>query len=166
MLKIGICGTHGAGKTTKAHELRDHYADLGKTVCVVPEVARNCPYPLGTVEAQEHIWNEQMAQEKYAMVQDADVIICDRTVMDNLVYYRDILDCHGVAINDCCKTEDRWWDLLDEALVWMPTYDRVIRMPLNLEWLQVDDQIRPKSEAYARRIDGLFDEVVQEWVTN
>jgi len=155
--KIGIMGVHGSGKTTKAKELHDHYIDLGRTVIVVSEVARKCPYKLRTVEAQEYIWQHQILQEKEAMMQDVDVVICDRTVMDNLMYYRELLrNAHDVH---------RWWELYQDAIEWMPTYTRVIRLPLNLEWLQADDLVRPKSKEYALRIDALFDQFVSVFVT-
>jgi len=60
---------------------------------------------------------------------------------------------------------NRWEYLYNEAIQWMPTYDRVIRMPMNLEWLQADDPIRPKDEDYARWIDLLFHIYVQKYVT-
>jgi len=155
--KIGITGVHGSGKSTKAEEMYDHYIDIGRTVFMVNEVARKCPYKLGTVEAQEYIWHHQMLREMEAMAQDVDVIICDRTVMDNLMYYRDLLrNAHDVH---------RWWGLYQDAIEWMPTYTRVIRLPINLEWLQADDPIRPKSEEYALRIDALFDRFVSVFVT-
>ena len=165
--KIGLCGVHGAGKTAKAKELRDHYADLGNMVLIVDEVARSCPHTLGTIEGQEWIWAEQMKREKYAMTQDVDMIICDRTVMDNLMYYKDIIETTvGYAdISNHHKLTQRWWDLYVEAVAWLPTYTQVIRMPLNLEWLQADDPIRPKDVKYARRIDALFDQFVQPYVT-
>ena len=156
--KIGITGTHGSGKTTKTKELSDHFADLGNMVIVVDGVARSCPHTLGTIEAQEWIWYEQMSWEKHAMTHDVDVIICDRTVMDNLCYYFDIAERDK-------NTLHRWWTLYREALQWMPTYDQVIRLPLNLGWLQADDPIRPKDIKYARRIDALFDRFVQPYVT-
>ena len=59
-LKIGVCGVHGAGKTTKVHELRDRYIDAGNSVYVVEEIARSCPIRLGTIEAQEWIWEHQV----------------------------------------------------------------------------------------------------------
>jgi len=161
-IKIGICGTHGSGKTTKAKELEDHCAGIGKKVYVVHEVARSCPLPLGTIVAQEWIWQHQMAQERGAMHANVDVIICDRTVMDNLMYYYQILQWGYLDDHAKCH---RWWQLYDEARAWMPTYDHVIRLPLNLEYLKADDPLRPKSEAYAWRIDALFDEFVQEYVT-
>ena len=160
--KIGLCGVHGAGKTTYAKELHDRFVEDNKTVYKVHEVARSCPYALGTVEAQEYIWHNQMAQERGAVHANTDVIITDRTVLDNLIYYRDIID-NTFRIGD--PNRFRWWELYHEAVAWMPTYDLVIRLPLNLEWLQADDPIRPRSETYARRIDALFDRFVEPFVT-
>jgi thymidylate kinase len=128
-------------------------------VLVVDEVARSCLHTLGTIEAQEWIWHEQMAREKYAMAQDADVIICDRTVMDNLMYYHEVISAKNRG------SPVRWYDLYSYSVDWMPTYTQVIRLPLNLEWLQADDPIRSKDVAYARRIDALFDRFVQPYVT-
>lgn len=163
MKKIGLCGVHGSGKTTKTEELRKQFADAGKTVFVSNEIARSCPHPLGSVATQEWIWARQLSQEMYAASLDVDVVICDRTVMDNLMYYRDILTSdHVVASDRWC----RWWDLYQEAVEFMPTYDRVIRLPLNLKWLQADDPIRPKDIVYARRIDALFDRFVQPHLPN
>lgn len=163
MKKIGITGTHGAGKTTLADELDRRNRQSGKSVYVVNEVARNCPFPLGTIDAQDYIWHNQMEQEKYAMRQDVDTIFCDRTVLDNLMYYRRILEDY---MNAQKYMWDRWDMMYDQACVWMATYDHVIRLPLNLEWLQTDDPIRPKDVNFARRIDALFDQYVEPYVTN
>jgi len=165
MFKLGITGCHGTGKTTKAIDLMEHYTFLGNKVHVVDEVARSCPYALGTIEAQEYIFHNQMARERYAMTQDVDVIICDRTVMDNLMYYLDIIENLFGAGN--YTSELGRWDLLHSlAIRWMLTYSQVIRLPLNLEYLKADDPIRPKDVAYARRIDALFDRFVQPYVTD
>jgi len=163
--KIGICGVHGAGKTTKAHELRDQYLDAGNTVHVVEEVARTCPLQLGTIGAQDWIWDHQLAAEKHAMSLDVDVVICDRTVMDNLMYYLDIVAMLIGKAKNWSDVMNRWDDLYTKAIQWMSTYDHVIRMPLNLDWLQADDPIRPKDEDYARWIDLLFHIYVQKYVT-
>lgn len=160
--KIGITGTHGSGKTTKAKELFDRFVDVNKTIIVVDEVARSCPHTLGTIKAQEWIWHEQMSREKHAMTQDVDVVICARTVMDNLMYFYDLIVPDLLDNHPLCR---RWWELYQEATNWMPTYTQVIRLPLNLEWLQADDPIRPKDVKYARRINALFDRFVQPYAT-
>ena len=166
MLKIGITGVHGSGKTTLANKLEKEYSADGKRVHVVREVARRCTCKRGTIPCQEWIWEHQMAAEKHAMSLDVDVVICDRTVMDNLMYYLDIAVASIEETEDCDQILCRWEELYSEAIRWMPTYDRVIRMPLNLEWLQVNDPVRPKDVDYARWIDLLFDVYVQEFVTD
>ena len=164
-IKIGVCGVHGAGKTTKVRELKDQYLDAGNTVYVVEEIARSCPIRLGTIKAQEWIWEHQLEAEKHAMSLDVDVVICDRTVMDNLMYYLDLTIPLLGDMEKYDQTMQRWEELYKEAVRWMPAYNHVIRMPMNLEWLQADDPIRPKDEEYARWIDLLFDIYVQEYVT-
>ena len=165
MLKIGITGVHGSGKTTLANKLEKEYSADGKRVHVVREVARRCTCKRGTIPCQEWIWEHQMAAEKYAMSLDVDMVICDRTVMDNLMYYLNVIEQHVFMHEEYAKVIRRWWGLYDEAVRWIPTYDRVIRMPLNLEWLQVDDPVRPKDVDCARWIDLLFDIYVQRYVT-
>ena len=49
MIKIGITGTHGAGKTTFVNKLKKEYSDSGARVIIVNEVARRCPFTLGTI---------------------------------------------------------------------------------------------------------------------
>jgi len=67
MLKIGITGVHGSGKTTLANKLEKEYSADGKRVHVVREVARRCTCKRGTIPCQEWIWEHQMAAEKHAM---------------------------------------------------------------------------------------------------
>ncbi len=166
-IKIGLTGVHGSGKTTKAKELQDRFVDANKTVLVINEVARSYPHALGTIEAQEWIWGEQMTRERFAMTRDVDVVICDRTVLDNLMYYYAVLEDMLVYTDDADPHRwDSWHKFYVRAMGWMPTYSQVIRLPLNLEWLQADDPIRPKDVAYACRIDALFDRFVDSYVTD
>ena len=164
IIKIGICGTHGAGKTTLVNKLEKDHLESGEKVYVVREVARSCPYQLGTILSQEWIWNEQMKQEKYAIRQDVDTILLDRMTLDNLIYYRAILD-DLFGVDAQTSYQERWQDLYREAKEWMRTYSQVIRLPLNLEYLKADDPIRSKDVEYARRIDRLFDRFVDPFVT-
>lgn len=163
--KIGITGVHGSGKSTLASKLELRSRQSRKKVYVVKEVARNCPYPLGTIDAQDYIWHNQMEQEKFAIRQKVDTIICDRTVMDNLMYYHVVLE-KTVGMQEHMGVWHHWNVLYEQAIAWMPTYDILIRMPMNLEWLQTSDPVRPKSVEYARKIDKLFDQYVDPFVTN
>ena len=161
---ISVTGTHGSGKTTFVSKLEKDRLESGERVYVVREVARSCPYQLGTISSQEWIWNEQIKQEKYAIRQDVDTILLDRMTLDNLIYYWAVIE-DLTAPHDQEAYFARWQKLYKEAKEWMQTYSQVIRLPLNIEWLQVDDPIRPKDVDYARRIDKLFDRFVDPFVT-
>lgn len=167
--KFGITGVHCSGKTALANKLAQRALQSGKTVYIIKDIERNCPYTLGTVDAQDYIWHNQMEQEKYAMRQDVDTIICDQVVMGNLVYYHAVIE-DAVGMQEHMGLWHRWSSLYEQAIAWMPTYSHVIRLPLNLEYLKKDDPIRPKdcayNEEYAKRIDKLFDHYVEPFVTN
>lgn len=161
---MAITGVHGSGKSTYAKELQDRFTDLGKSVYIVDEVARSCPHRLGTIAAQEWIYTEQMNRNVSTLQEAVDVVLFDRTILDNIIYFFDILK-ESIGLGNEMDKWSRWSYLCVEASEWMPNYDHVIRLPLNLEWLKADDDVRPKSEEYAIRIDKLFDEFVDKYVT-
>ena len=161
-MKIGITGVHGAGKTTLLEEMRRGYEEQGLAVLAIPEVARDCPRPLRTIKAQQWIWHEQYRREVGAQSMDFDVVMSDRTLLDNLVYFRWVLDQTPAGWG-----EDSYTTCLAVSKVWMKHYDQVIRLPLNLEYIRNDgeDTLRPKDVEYAREIDKLFDEILDPYVT-
>lgn len=161
--KIAVCGVHGGGKTTRIKEMKRDLEDAGLSFVVVKEVARDCPHSLGTVKAQRWIWHEHYSREVDAMSQGCEIVLCDRTLMDNLVYLKHIVD----------REEGRYGKDIFEFLhavtrTWMETYDKIIRLPLNEKWITDDerDTLRPKDLVYAREIDELFDEMVEPYVAH
>lgn len=87
---IAIAGTHGTGKTTLCYALASRLKDAnpGKSVGLVSEVARRCPYPVNeatSAEAQEWIYGAHIVAELEAL-RLHDIVVSDRSVLDNLVY--------------------------------------------------------------------------------
>ncbi len=85
---IAVTGTHGAGKTTLTYILAAYYKSKGMNVKLVQEVARNCPFPINekmTFETALWIYHEHSKKELEAQ-KDHDVVICDRTFFDSLIY--------------------------------------------------------------------------------
>ena len=158
---IALCGVHGSGKSTLVAKLLDHYLANGKSVWVVNESARDCPFPLGTVKAQRNIWYTHQSRERSAFVSGADRILTDRTVMDNLCYLRDIIE-HA----DDLTGAESYIFFHAVAKSQMKRYSHIVRLPLNLEYLKADDPLRPKSVEYAKRIDKLFDDMVEPYVNS
>ena len=87
-LKVAFVGTHGVGKTTLCFDLASQLKRLDLGVDLVKEVARRCPLPINeetTLDAQEWILHTQVAEEIAAQAM-YEVVICDRSVLDNYAY--------------------------------------------------------------------------------
>lgn len=87
-LKVAFVGTHGVGKTTLCFDLAAQLKRLDIGVDIVKEVARRCPLPINestTYDAQAWILHSQIAEE-IAATADYEVVICDRSVLDNYAY--------------------------------------------------------------------------------
>lgn len=162
-MKVAVCGAHGNGKSTRIDDMRQTLDKDRVNVFVVNEVARDCQHPLGTIKAQRWIWHEHYSREIEGTASGYDVVLCDRTLMDNLVYFRHILN---KSSSGCGEDAFNFFHAVTK--VWMKTYDQIIRLPLNEEWIfnDVDDTVRPKDIIYAREIDKLFDEMVGDYVTH
>lgn len=100
--KYAFVGTHGAGKTTLVHALRDRFLrDFPeKKIEVVDEVARSCPFPISDKESgpqgrtNTYVWItcEQLQKEMEAGFKAPDYILCDRSVLDPQMYYNGEID--------------------------------------------------------------------------
>lgn len=147
-MKIGIMGAHGTGKTTFARQIASHAAgvpDVG-IIRVMGGLARRCPWPInrGTSEkAQRWIWLMHKASELEGS--KADLLICDRTLLDPLVYA-------AVA-----GLEDVVDDYLPATLEWMETYDTVYWMRPVAGRL-VEDGQRDVDPAFQAEVDRVFGE--------
>ena len=87
-MKIAFIGSHGVGKTTLCYDLASRLKRQDRAVDLVKEVARRCPLPINrdtTLEAQAWILHTQIADEIAAVAQN-DIVICDRSVLDNYAY--------------------------------------------------------------------------------
>ena len=160
---IAFTGVHGSGKTTAVNKLAAKLQASGNKVTVIKEGAREYDGDLNTFTAQNWLWNYQLEQEAKARETDADYIVADRTIMDSLMYHRDMIDC-GCNEPLTIDTMNDWCSRMSVAQKMMLDYDCVIRMPLNLEWLQSPDPLRSPDVYYAARIDKLFDEYVEMYV--
>lgn len=86
-MKISITGTHGTGKTTLSYNLAAYYKSLGKSVKIIQEVTRSCPFPINqkmTIEAAKWIYLEHAKKELEAMKNQ--IIIGDRSIFDSFAY--------------------------------------------------------------------------------
>jgi nicotinamide riboside kinase len=142
-VKIALIGTHGVGKTTLCYGLAARLKARDLSLDVVREVARRCPLPINEatgLSAQSWILHTQIAEETAAAAL-YDMVICDRSVLDNYAYLL-------LATGPQAPLEP-----LVEA--WMATYDLHVHVPI------VDgpasDGVRSADPAFQLAIDRRLD---------
>lgn len=151
MFKVALVGTHGVNKTTIAYELAGVLKRKGRTVELLTEIARECPFPLNeqaTREAYQWIIARQV-QLEIEKSPRADVLVCDRSVLDNFAYYARRFGRKGEeaeALGSYCRS-------------WMNTYDLLVRLPIT-EGL-APDGFRSTDTKFQREIDLLCDELFE-----
>ncbi|HMG34445.1 MAG TPA: AAA family ATPase [Blastocatellia bacterium] len=150
-LKIALVGTHGISKTTVAYELAGLLKRRGRTVELLTEIARECPFPLNdraTREAYQWIIARQV-QLEIEKSPRADVLVCDRSVLDNFAYYVRRYGETGTeadALAAYCRS-------------WMGTYDLLIRLPVSSAL--VADGFRSIDVQFQHEIDRLCDHLFE-----
>ncbi len=151
LFKVALVGTHGVGKTTIAYELGGAIKRRGKTVELLTEIARECPFALNDRASREaHQWiiarQVQLEIEKSLR---ADVLVCDRSALDNFAYYARLYGTTGEQAEA----------LMAYCRAWMTTYDLLVRLPVT-EPL-TDDGFRSTDAKFQREIDQWCDELFE-----
>jgi len=151
LFKIALVGTHGIGKTTIAYELGGAIKRRGKTVELLTEIARECPFALNDQASREaHQWIiARQVQLEIEKSMRADVLICDRSVLDNFAYYARLYGMIGPQPEA----------LINYCRMWMSTYDLLVRLPI-IEPL-ADDGFRSTDEKFQLEIDQLCDRLFE-----
>ena len=151
MFKVALVGTHGVNKTTLAYELAGALKRKGRTVELLTEIARECPFPLNEQATREaYLWIiSRQIQLEIEKTPRADILVCDRSVLDNFAYYvrrYGNADEQAEALGMYCRT-------------WMKTYDLLVRLPI--AQALAADGFRSTNEQFQREIDLLCDELFE-----
>jgi thymidylate kinase len=151
-MKVAFIGTHGVGKTTLCYDLAAALKKRDLTVELVREVARECPLPINretTLKAQSWILHTQIAWELQAEAK-ADVVFCDRAVLDNYCYMRRAFT--GAPS-----------EAVLESLVrsWTTTYDALFKVPIVGD--PRFDGVRDTDLAFQREIDDSIEQTLAAW---
>lgn len=147
-MKIAFIGTHGVGKTTLCYELAARVKKQGVDADIVKEVARSSPLPINqrtTVDAQLWILHTQIARE-IELESRSDVVICDRSVLDNYAYL-----CHS------CGRQPGAEQLVED---WIGSYELLFRVPLGSARISRDG-VRDTDPVFQRAIDRLVQDLLQ-----
>jgi nicotinamide riboside kinase len=152
--KIAFIGSHSVRKSNAVHAFASTIGRAGRSVEVGREVVRFNPLGLNegaTPEAQLWVLMAQVQQE-LELRSRADVLVTDRSVVDNFAYFlrvTDGADPFGV-----------------EPLVrgWAPSYDLMVRLLPDVALLA--DGVRSTSDAFRDEIEAILDRILPEYVAS
>ncbi len=151
-LKLAFVGTHGVGKTTLCFDLASQLKRLDLGVDLVKEVARRCPLPINeqtTPDAQSWILHTQIAEE-LAAAATYEVVICDRSVLDNYAYL--------------VARVGRRPELDPLVRTWIDTYDALFKVPVL--GAPSFDGTRAVSPSFQMEIDSTIDDLIEGFGVN
>ena len=146
--KIAFIGSHSVRKSNAVHAFASTIGSAGRSVEVGREVIRDNPLGLNegaTPEAQLWVLMAQVQQE-LELAKRADVLVTDRSVVDNFAYYLRVTtgeDPFGV-----------------EPLIrrWAATYDLSVRLLPDVGLLA--DGVRSTSDEFRDEIEGVLDRIL------
>jgi hypothetical protein len=87
---IAFSSTHGTGKSYQCYKIAHHIKGLGYNVCVVDELARECPFTINQGAGwKAQIWLIVKQVKKELVLSDIyDYVIVDRSILDPIAYGR------------------------------------------------------------------------------
>jgi len=156
--KIGLLGIHGGGKTTTLYGLGYKLKSDGKVTNLVPEAAREARargFPINRGSSLDsQLWMEarQMQKELEASLDKPDFVLTDRTVLDQIIYYRTIAGEEAVG---------PIWQLA-KAYVGLKPYDLIFVFD-SLRSGPQNDGIRDMSNDFSEAILKNMKIIVDDW---
>ena len=147
LIKIGFTGAQGVGKTTSAYSLSTKLKKLGFDVNIVTEAARSCPFEINenvTVKAQLWIFAKTLERE---IESTAQITICDRTLLDVLVYTRRISSSLAEELSPFVSG-------------FMKSYAIIFYNDINEKYL-IEDGIRSTNKVFQNEIKNILDEYIK-----
>jgi nicotinamide riboside kinase len=138
--RIAIIGTHCSGKTTICHELSSVFRKKNINIGVCEEVARKSWFvgrKIVQPESEVELLGMQVTEEMRAIL-NYDVVLCDRSVIDIVVYSR-------VFFSDKSNPKDLSMLKSIEAFTqsYVQTYDIIFKTTNHYDPLLTADKLRP-----------------------
>lgn len=156
MKKIALIGTHDTRKTTKCYAIVGKLKEKGVNAEYLGEIARETrshgfEINEGTTKAsQEWILHTQIARElELGTRKDIDIIICDRSVLDNYMYY---VNSFGYNPSLDVLVRD-----------WVKSYDLLFKLPIRKNKSRNGDPVRATDPKFQRKIDKLVGGILSDW---
>ena len=145
MIKVGIIGTHGVGKTTICHDLVSGLKKRSVNAEYLGEIARDAEragFRLNegtTPESQKWILYMQIPRElEFENRKGVDILVCDRISFDNYLYF--VKKFGADAVLEQVVSEH------------VKTYSFIFKVPLNGDYLK-HDGVRATDREFQKQMD-------------
>jgi nicotinamide riboside kinase len=150
--KIAFIGSHSVRKSNAVHAFASTIGRAGRSVEVGREVVRFNPLGLNeaaTAEAQLWVLLTQVQQE-LELAQRADVLVTDRSVVDNFAYYLRVTDGEDpFAVEPLIRR-------------WATSYDLSVRLLPDVALLA--DGVRSTNDAFRDEIEAILDRILPDYL--
>jgi nicotinamide riboside kinase len=150
--KIAFIGSHSVRKSNAVHAFASTVGRAGRSVEVGREVVRFNPLGLNegaTPEAQLWVLLAQIQQE-LELAQRAEVLVTDRSVVDNFAYYLRVTDGEDpFAVEPLIRR-------------WATSYDLSVRLLPDIALLA--DGVRSTNDAFRDEIEARLDRILPEYL--
>lgn len=155
-MKIGLCGSHGTGKTTLANAFVTAHPEY-KLITSASRDVRKLGYPINmdaTVESQAATSMLRLAQQ----IRGGDKFISDRTLLDSVAYNKYQLE----NLWSGNESAQFWYDTMDDiSKDYIKRYDHLIYIPIHFGL--VGDGVRSEDAVYQKIIDQYIVELLQDY---
>lgn len=157
-MKIAIVGAHGSGKSTIISSVYSQLKKNNSRVFVAPEVARSSLFLAAnekTPKMQMDLFGRQISSEM-TNSRNCDLLLCDRSVFDILMYTRLFFEDNKEAI---MYSKSMSLFCKDYA----STYDHVFLTSKHYSPNSVKDDIRPEDENLQKEADEKLKYILDEF---
>lgn len=164
MIKVGVCGSHGVGKTTFLKDLTTSLEEQKYKPILVEEVARECPLPINEdvfLASETWITLTQITHEMEVMYSPAykndsyAVLLTDRTILDQYAY--------ALSFMHRKRKQFVGVKLIQNLLnYWIRTYNLVFHLK-PLPTPPVDDGVRSIDPLWQQEIDRIINRLILQY---
>ncbi len=163
MIKISFSGISGSGKTSLLQEVKKILA-LKYKVNSVEEINGKNPFDndkRSSFVSQFFYFSSQVNEENIHAIFPADFLLCDRSVLDQWIYWR-----HYVSDKEMTRALEEKHTLLKNLYqFWIQTYDMIFLIRMDLKEFDIREfntEFRTTDLDYIKKTEELFLETIKE----
>ena len=163
MVKISFSGIPGSGKTSVVTEVKK-ILSLKYKVESTEEISLKNPFDedqKSCFVSQFFYITTQINEENIKSSKSLDYLLCDRSVLDQWIYWKNYF-CVREANNNL---EEKNELLVNLYKFWMKTYDLIFLIKVDFKELEKrdsDNELRTTDPEYNKRIDELFTQTIKD----